>query len=63
MQWDQFEVRNKIRVADKNKNHAKFVANAVEDMTKKRQQKNVELQKELEGSAFLIRKSQKAQGM
>jgi hypothetical protein len=49
-------------MAEKNKNHAKFVSNALEDMAKKREQKNEELQKELEGSAYLIRKSQQAQG-
>mmetsp|Transcript_8792 Transcript_8792/g.14980 ORF Transcript_8792/g.14980 Transcript_8792/m.14980 type:complete len:515 (+) Transcript_8792:68-1612(+) len=59
--WDQFEVRNRVRMAEKNKNHARFVANAVEDMEKKRAQKNEDLQKELEGSAYLIRKAQRAQ--
>lgn len=46
---------------EKSKNHATFVANAVEDMSKKREQKNQELQQELQGSAFLIRKAQQAQ--
>ena len=62
-QWDQFEVRNRVRMAEKNKNHAKFVANALEDMEKKRAQKNEEMQKELEGSAYVIRKAQQAQGV
>ena len=62
LQWDQFEVRNKTRVAEKNQNHAQFVAHAVEDMAQKREQQGEELQRELEGSAFLIRRAQAAQG-
>ena len=63
MQWDQFETRNKDRLAEKNKKHEIFVANALEDMEKKRNQRYEELQRELEGSAYLTRKAEAAIGV
>ena len=50
-------------MAEKSKKHAQFVSNALEDMKKKQNQKQEELQRELAASTYMIRKAQKAQGI